>query len=317
MSQNKSYMSAVGQNIKKLRTDSKTSQAHLAQFLGIQTQTVSKWEREICAPDIEKLPEIAAFFGVSIDELFRTDSERSPDVALSQLKKLLSELNFQALCEKALEFSIAFPKNKEFTEYILIGAVQSLHCDLPVSQATLEQAVNIGKRTAAEHADAYGIIYNLCALLYLLKRNKEADFYYDMLCPATLCRQMLSHYKFTGKAREKALKENIGMYHTFIATSLSLLADEEKELSDIVNYRRQAITHQEQAFAYTDKKRFLEINLSLLLAIRAAYAESGESEKAAEAFSQAESYAQKHGLQNHFRSLLLKHVLPEERDLCV
>ncbi len=307
MSQNKSYMSAVGQNIKKLRTAAGTSQAQLASFLGIQTQTVSKWEREVCAPDIEKLPEIAAFFGVSIDELFRNDSERSPEVALSQLKKLLAELNFQSLCEKALEFAIAFPQNKEFTEYLLTGAVQSLHCKLPVSQSTLEQAVNLGKRTAAAHADAYSVIYHLCALLYLLKRNKEADFYYDMLCPATLCRQMLSHYKYAGKAREKALKENIGMYHTFISSSLSLIADKESELSDIVKYREQAILQNEQAFAYTGNKRFLEINLSLKLAIRAAYAESGENEKAAEVLSEAESYAKKHSLEEYFKALLARH----------
>ena len=311
MSQNKSYMSVIGQNIKKLRAGNKTSQAQLAQFLGIQTQTVSKWEREVCAPDIEKIPEIAAFFGVNIDELFRTGSEKSPEVALSQLKKLMAELKFQDLCEKVFEFAIAFPQNKEFTEYLLEGAVQSLHCKLPISQSTLEQAVNIGKRTAAEHADAYGIIYNLCALLYLLKRNKEADFYYDMLCPATLCRQMLSHYTYTGEARKKALKENIGMYHTFIATSLSLLADKEKELSNIVKYRDQAIFHHEQAFAYTGNKRFLEINLSLMLAIRTAFAESGESEKAAEVLAQAERYAQKYGLQDCFAKLCVRHVSEE------
>ncbi len=313
MNQNKNYMSAIGQNIKRLRARGKTSQAQLASFLGIQTQTVSKWEREVCAPDIEKLPEIAAFFGVSIDELFRSDGEKSPDVALSQLKKLLTELNFQALCEKALEFAIAFPQNKEFTEYLLGGAVQSLHCNLPISQNTLEQAVNLGKRAAAEHADAYGIIYDLCTLLYLLKRNKEADFYYEMLCPATLCRQMLSHYKYTGEARKNALKENIGMYHTFIATSLSLIADKENDLSAIVKYRNQAIFHHEQAFFYTGNTRFLEINLSLMLAIRAAYAESDEEEKAAQALAQAESYAKKHSLEEYFKAMLARHGVTSSR----
>ena len=78
MSQNKSYMSVIGQNIKKLRAGNKTSQAQLAQFLGIQTQTVSKWEREVCAPDIEKIPEIAAFFGVNITSFSEPAAKNRP-----------------------------------------------------------------------------------------------------------------------------------------------------------------------------------------------------------------------------------------------
>ena len=312
MKENKNYMSVIGQNIRALRAKSKTSQAQLAHFLGIQMQTVSKWEHASCSPDIEKLPEIAAFFGVSIDELFRDDGKGSSELALAELKKLLSELKFAELCEKALEYAIAFPQNIKFTEYLLVGAVQAHHCRIALPDNTITQAVNLGKRTAEKNADANAVKYNLCALLYLLKRNKEADFYYDTLCPITLSKQMLAHYRYTGNDRKNALEENIASYHAFIASSLSLIADKEKELSEIAKYRTQAIRSNEQAFAYTGNKRFLEINLSLMFAIRAAYAESEEEEKANDTLALAESYAREHSLESYFRALLARHGVPSK-----
>lgn len=61
---------SIGANIKRLRKSQKITQAQLARGLGVSDQTVSKWETETTLPDIACLPAIAAFFGVSIDELF-------------------------------------------------------------------------------------------------------------------------------------------------------------------------------------------------------------------------------------------------------
>lgn len=60
----------VGNNIKHLRQHQKVTQEQLAEYLGVSYQAVSKWETNANTPDISLLPEIAAFFGVSIDALF-------------------------------------------------------------------------------------------------------------------------------------------------------------------------------------------------------------------------------------------------------
>lgn len=52
-----------------LRKKKQIGQKELAERIGVSIQTVSKWENEICMPDISLLPEIAAFFEVSVDEL--------------------------------------------------------------------------------------------------------------------------------------------------------------------------------------------------------------------------------------------------------
>lgn len=55
--------------IAELRRQQGTSQQQLAEYLGVAFQTVSKWETGTTMPDIAMLPELAAYFQVSVDQL--------------------------------------------------------------------------------------------------------------------------------------------------------------------------------------------------------------------------------------------------------
>lgn len=61
----------IGKQIRMYRLQKKVKQEELASYLGVSTQAVSKWETENSVPDIALLPEIAIYFGVSIDDLFQ------------------------------------------------------------------------------------------------------------------------------------------------------------------------------------------------------------------------------------------------------
>ena len=61
----------IGKQIRMYRLQKNVKQEDLATYLGVSTQAVSKWETESSAPDIALLPGIAAYFGVSIDDLFQ------------------------------------------------------------------------------------------------------------------------------------------------------------------------------------------------------------------------------------------------------
>ena len=60
----------IGLVIKNLRKEKGISQEALAQAMGVSVQAVSKWETQCSYPDILLIPQIAEFFGVSIDYLF-------------------------------------------------------------------------------------------------------------------------------------------------------------------------------------------------------------------------------------------------------
>ncbi len=62
-------MIKLSKNIANLRKENSITQEQLASALNVTNQAVSKWESGKCYPDIELLPDIAEFFGVSIDKL--------------------------------------------------------------------------------------------------------------------------------------------------------------------------------------------------------------------------------------------------------
>ena len=75
----------IGNQIKALRLRRGITQESLAQHLGVTAQAVSKWEREVATPDIGMLPDISAYFGVTIDELFAL----SDDTRMERIENML------------------------------------------------------------------------------------------------------------------------------------------------------------------------------------------------------------------------------------
>jgi transcriptional regulator with XRE-family HTH domain len=90
----------IGQKIRLLRKTNDVTQDKLAAYLGVTPQAVSRWESEICYPDIETLPQIADFFGVDMDELLCYDSVQKESRVKSYLEKaeLLLESDKLADC---------------------------------------------------------------------------------------------------------------------------------------------------------------------------------------------------------------------------
>ena len=59
----------IGETIKYLRKEKDITQEELADILRVSFQSVSRWETGLCYPDMELLPTIAGFFGVTVDRL--------------------------------------------------------------------------------------------------------------------------------------------------------------------------------------------------------------------------------------------------------
>ena len=66
----------MGKEIRRLRNDRGLTQEGLAAALNVTAQTVSKWECGNSVPDVQMLPQIAVYFGVSIDQLFAMTPEQ-------------------------------------------------------------------------------------------------------------------------------------------------------------------------------------------------------------------------------------------------
>lgn len=69
----------LGEILKKLRRHMDITQDELAEALDVSSQSVSRWEKGICYPDMELLPAIANYFEVTVDYLLGMDKIRSEE----------------------------------------------------------------------------------------------------------------------------------------------------------------------------------------------------------------------------------------------
>lgn len=77
-------------NLKRLRTEKKISQQHLAGILGISQQSINKYENHNVEPDISILIAIAEYFNTTIDYLVgRNDNQNLLEINLSEHEKKL------------------------------------------------------------------------------------------------------------------------------------------------------------------------------------------------------------------------------------
>ena len=115
-------MIKLGERIRELRRRDGRTQETLAAALGVTAQAVSRWEKGACCPDVEMIPSIANYFGVSIDELFGYDNEREKkiDALAEHIDRMNRENNGQDACMDecvalAREALIEFPGNEKLT----------------------------------------------------------------------------------------------------------------------------------------------------------------------------------------------------------
>lgn len=76
----KSMNLRLGDKIRHLRKRDGRTQEALAVAVGVSCQAVSRWEKSLAYPEIEIIPSIANYFGISIDELFGYECERDKKV---------------------------------------------------------------------------------------------------------------------------------------------------------------------------------------------------------------------------------------------
>lgn len=95
------------ENLKSCRKARALTQEALANYLGISFQAVSKWERNESYPDITILPEIADFFGVTIDEMLginRAKKEQELEKYIEEYDNYLNDAEKQnVLIEKLIK----------------------------------------------------------------------------------------------------------------------------------------------------------------------------------------------------------------------
>ena len=140
----------LGANIRACRIEAGLSQEELGARLGISGQAVSKWEQGVTAPDLTVLPMLSEIFGVTIDSLFRSQSERTYKGYGSRRAELLaeyshsgSEEDFKAAADAYAEIILSGePSIDDLRSYALLHSIRA--------RRDAETAIRYYRRAIAE-----------------------------------------------------------------------------------------------------------------------------------------------------------------------
>lgn len=103
----------IGTNLKRLRLQKAFTQEQAAEALGVNAQTVSRWECGTTSPDILLLPEIARLYCVTVDDLFAESSVAYENYA----RRLASIYEVTGKPEDYIKADAEFDKLKALKKY--------------------------------------------------------------------------------------------------------------------------------------------------------------------------------------------------------
>jgi len=202
-----------------LRRVNGVTQESLATALGVTAQAVSRWEAGATYPDMELIPSIANFFGVSIDRLFGYSSEREEKI--SAILRRIDELNDESWrndthldeCISLLRGALQeFPENERITnrlalllkqagwtrhhEWLSYGEDGHLHSDFDRHRKNpyWAEAIELFQRLSI-HAVDREIRYSAAGELVLLYRTigdvEQARIIAESMPDVTLSREIM------------------------------------------------------------------------------------------------------------------------------
>lgn len=98
-----------GANLKTLRRGRDMTQEELAEALGLSAQAISRYETNAAYPDIEMLPVIAGFFGVTVDSVLGVSADRGEARRGDYLSRFMAANGAEAKLEILNRWRAEFP----------------------------------------------------------------------------------------------------------------------------------------------------------------------------------------------------------------
>ncbi|MBP5281513.1 MAG: helix-turn-helix transcriptional regulator [Lachnospiraceae bacterium] len=144
----------ISENIKKLRNKKGITQERLAEYLKVTPQAISRWESASGFPAIEYLPDIAAFFGITVDELLgvklteREEKRREMYALIDHIEECGYNITAIDLLRKA---RADFPDDERIA-LALAKALASTRFEEEQDKALLEEAEKL-LRNLIRHAE--------------------------------------------------------------------------------------------------------------------------------------------------------------------
>ncbi|MGN0155684.1 MAG: helix-turn-helix domain-containing protein [Lachnospiraceae bacterium] len=219
----------IGENILKLRRKKGITQEALAEFIGVTKTSVSKWETGTTMPDIQILPILASYFGVSIDELIGYTPMLSREQIRFQYHRLAEEFSKKPFAEVFAECESLIKKYyscHSFLQQMIVLLINhvSLAADEQEKNHALQLAGELCDHILADCQDV-GICNNVIVLKEMLNLQcGRPETVIEELADETLNVNLVDDkgslltlaYLMAGKLKDAENAAQIGMYRSLM-----------------------------------------------------------------------------------------------------
>ena len=135
----------IGEQIKNYRKTAGLTQEQVANYLGVSTPAVNKWEKGNTYPDISLLPALARLLKIDMNELFSFHEELT-EKEIGQFVNELSEVSLDSFTEA---FEMASRKIQEYP-----------HCDLLIKYLYHNRLLQIKPHTRIQSHQHHKSIFS-------------------------------------------------------------------------------------------------------------------------------------------------------------
>jgi len=202
----------IGEQIYKLRTERKYSQAELAEYMGVTPQAISKWENDVNLPDLFLVPKLATLFNVSTDLILGVNEIDTAQLLVSKYIQKPTEKNYND-AKGILESILSEQKNIDI-ELMLVEL--EFRKSMEILKNTLEKCNNILENNSDNKKIENVIIQKIRiqAILNIEETNKYISIFNETKNVVDLNRVIVSLVENGQKERAvKIIKENINLYN--------------------------------------------------------------------------------------------------------
>jgi transcriptional regulator with XRE-family HTH domain len=233
------------------RKEKGITQDELAAYIGVSKASVSKWETAQSYPDITFLPQLAAYFNISIDDLIGY----APQMTKGDIKKLYHRLSKDfaarpfddvlAECRRIIKkYYSCFPLL--FQMAVLLANHHMLAEEREKQEAVLNEAAGLCMRIKTESDDVWlsrdATSFEAVCYLMLNRPQQVLDLLGESIRPLPTDHEIVAQaYQIMGNASKAKEVTQIGMYQHLLAligatpAYLMLNADSSEKTGEILH----------------------------------------------------------------------------------
>lgn len=235
----------LNDKLKELRVSGKLTQQEAAEYLGVSSQTVSKWERGLLSPDISLLPKIALLYRCSIDSLFDMGavwSEAHRKEFEDTLSRLYAKKDREGVFQAWIHEIDLHPDC--FSDYPIF--MRWVNREKMFDDARVEKMLGLAEYAEKNCMDddirneIFRMMLLICAGSDTPRFKEKAQYYYQKLPMLTHSREVYCRYVLCDEQYHAQVKQNIFHSIDICECAVRQLVLEEMPLEEQLYYYKKA-----------------------------------------------------------------------------